>query len=149
MLNATNPDLRTFQQRGGKLLVYHGWSDQNFSAQSTISYYESVRDTVGIGQIGNWLRLFLAPGMAHCGGGEGPNVFDPLTALEEWVEHGQAPAEITASHQIGDRVDRTRPLCPDPPVAKYRGTGSIDEAVNFACHLPCCVEFPFSTRLED
>jgi feruloyl esterase len=136
MLNATNPDLRTFQQRGGKLLMYHGWSDQNFSAESSISYYESVRDTVGTGQIGNWLRLFLAPGMAHCGGGEGPNAFDHLAALEQWVEHGRAPAEITASHRIGDRVDRTRPLCPYPFVAKYRGTGSIDEEVNFACQLP-------------
>jgi feruloyl esterase len=136
ILNATNPDLRTFQQRGGKLLMFHGWSDQNFSALSTIRYYESVRDTVGAGQIGEWLRLFLAPGMAHCGGGEGPNVFDPLAALEQWVEKGHAPATMTASHSVDGKLDRTRPLCPYPQVAKYRGAGSIDEAVNFTCRLP-------------
>jgi feruloyl esterase len=136
MLNATSPDLRTFKQRGGKLLLYHGWSDQNFSAPSTIGYYESVRDTVGAGQVGEWLRLFLAPGMAHCGGGEGPNVFDPLAALEQWVEKGRAPTAIAASHHIDGKLDRTRPLCPYPQVAKHRGAGSIDEAVNFTCRLP-------------
>jgi feruloyl esterase len=136
LLNATNSDLRTFRQRGGKLLLYHGWADQNFSAASTVSYYESVRDTVGAGQIDEWLRLFLAPGMGHCGGGEGPNVFDPLDALEQWVENGHAPDIITASHRTDGKVDRTRPLCPYPQVAKYRGTGSIDEAVNFTCQLP-------------
>jgi feruloyl esterase len=136
MLNASNPDLRAFQQRGGKLLMYHGWSDNNFSAPSTIRYYESVRDTVGAGQIGEWLRLFLAPGMAHCAGGEGPNAFDPLAALEQWVENGHAPTTITASHRTDGKVDRSRPLCPYPQVAKYRGTGSIDEAVNFTCQLP-------------
>jgi feruloyl esterase len=136
MLNATNPDLRTFQQRGGKLLLYHGWSDQNFSAPSTIGYYERVRDTVGVGQIGEWLRLFLAPGMGHCGGGEGPSEFDPMAALEQWVENGHAPGTITASHRTAGKIDRTRPLCPYPQVAKYRGTGSIDEAVNFTCQLP-------------
>jgi feruloyl esterase len=136
ILNATNPDLRTFKQRGGKLLLYHGWSDQNFSAPTTISYYESVRDTVGSGQMGEWLRLFLAPGMGHCGGGEGPNAFDHLAALEQWVENGHAPATITASHRTDGKIDRTRPLCPYPQVAKYRGSGSIDEAVNFNCQLP-------------
>jgi feruloyl esterase len=136
MLNATNPDMRTFQQRGGKLLLYHGWSAQNFSAQSTISYYESVRNTVGAGQVGDRLRLFLAPGMGHCGDGEGPNAFDHLAALEQWVEKGKAPEMITASHRTDGKVDRTRPLCPYPQVAKYRGTGSIDEAANFTCQLP-------------
>jgi feruloyl esterase len=136
MLNATNPDLKTFRQRGGKLLMYHGWSDQNFSAPTTISYYESVRDTADVGQIGDWLRLFLAPGTGHCGSGEGPNVFDPLTTLEQWVEKGSAPAMITASHRTEGKVDRTRPLCPYPQIAKYRGAGSIDEAVNFTCQLP-------------
>ena len=86
MLNATDPDLRRFQQRGGKQLLYHGWSDANFSAQATIDYYESIRAVVGARWIGEWARLFLAAGMGHCGGGEGPNVFDPLAALEHWVE---------------------------------------------------------------
>jgi feruloyl esterase len=136
MLNATNPDMKTFQQRGGKLLLYHGWSDNNFSAPSTISYYESVRSTVGDGHVGELLRLFLVPGMGHCAGGEGPNAFDPLAALEQWVEKGRAPAMITASHRTDGKVDRTRPLCPYPQVAKYRGSGSIDEAANFTCQLP-------------
>ena len=136
MLNATDPNLGRFQQRGGKLLMYHGWSDANFSAQSTIEYYESVRAVVGSERIGEWARLFLVPGMGHCGGGEGPNVFDPIAALEQWVEHGRAPGTITASHSTDGKVDRTRLLCPHPQVAKYRGTGSIDEAGNFTCQLP-------------
>lgn len=136
MLNATDPDLKRFHQRGGKLLLYHGWSDANFSAQFTIDYYESLRAVVGSEGIGEWARLFLAPGMGHCGGGEGPNVFDPLAVLEQWVEHGRAPGTITASHSTDGKVDRTRPLCPYPQVAKYRGTGSIDEAGNFTCQLP-------------
>jgi feruloyl esterase len=74
--------------------------------------------------------------MAHCGGGEGPNAFDPLAALEQWVENGHAPAMITASRRTDGKVDRTRPLCPYPQVAKYRGSGSIDEAANFTCQLP-------------
>ena len=135
-MNATNPDLTAFRQRGGKLLLYHGWRDQNFSAQSTINYYKSVLDTMGSVQSAEWLRLFLAPGMGHCGGGEGPNAFDAVTALEQWVEHGKAPDVIIASHRTDGKVDRTRPLCPYPQVAKYQGTGSIDEAANFRCMLP-------------
>lgn len=136
MLNATDPDLRRFRQRNGKLLLYHGWSDANFSAQSTIDYYESVRAVVGSEQIGEWARLFLAPGMGHCGGGEGPNVFDPMAALEQWVEQGRAPGSIIATHSTDGKIDRTRPLCPYPQVAKYNGTGSIDEAGSFTCRLP-------------
>ena len=136
ILNATDPDLRRFQQRGGKLLMYHGWSDANFSAQSTIDYYESVRKVVGSERIGEWARLFLAPGMGHCGGGNGPNAFDPMTALEQWVEHGRGPGSIIATHTTDGRVDRTRPLCPYPQVAKYNGTGSIDDAGSFTCRLP-------------
>jgi feruloyl esterase len=134
--NATNPDLTAFRQRGGKLLLYHGWRDQNFSAQSTINYHRSVLDRMGSAQTAEWLRLFLVPGMGHCGGGEGPNAFDAVAALEQWVEHGKTPAAITASHRTDGNVDRTRPLCPYPQVAKYRGSGSIDEAANFSCVLP-------------
>jgi feruloyl esterase len=133
--SAASPDLGAFKQRGGKLLLYHGWSDQNFSAQSTVNYYRSVLDRTGP-QSGEWMRLFLAPGMGHCGGGEGPNAFDAVSALEQWVENGKAPEVIVASHRTGGIVDRTRPLCPYPQVAKYQGTGSIDEAANFRCALP-------------
>src|SRR5882672_4498238 len=78
-------------------------------------------------------RLFMVPGMAHCGGGEGPNTFDMVSALEQWVEHGKAPDQIIASHSTNGVVDRTRPLCPYPQVAVYKGTGSIDDAANFTC----------------
>ena len=79
------------------------------------------------------VRPFLAPGMGHCGGGNGPNEFDRVGALERWVEQGQAPDTLIASHAVAGKVDRTRPLCAYPQVAKYKGTGSIDEAVNFVC----------------
>ena len=78
-------------------------------------------------------RLFMAPGMGHCGGGEGPNTFDMLAALERWVEQREAPDRIPASHATNGRVDRTRPLCPFPRVAVYKGSGSTDEAANFVC----------------
>jgi feruloyl esterase len=136
MLNATDPDLKRFQQRGGKLLLYHGWSDANFSAPFTIDYYESMRSVVGAERIEEWARLFLAPGMGHCGGGDGLNVFDPVAALERWVEYGEAPGTIIASQLTNGKADRTRPLCPYPQIAKYRGTGNIDDAGNFSCQLP-------------
>jgi feruloyl esterase len=135
-MNATNPDLKPFRQRGGKLLLYHGWADQNFSPLSTIAYYDRVLDTVGSAGSAEWLRLFLAPGMGHCGRGEGPNTFDAVTAIEQWVEHGKAPDVMIASHVTDGKVDRTRPLCPYPQVAKYRGSGSLDAAENFTCRLP-------------
>jgi feruloyl esterase len=135
--NATNPDLNAFMSRGGKLLVYQGWADQQVVPVSTINYYESVLEKMGgAAKTSSWLRLFMAPGMAHCRGGDGPNNFDALTVLEDWVEKGKAPDQIVASHSTAGKVDRTRPLCPYPQVAKYKGTGSIDEAANFSCRMP-------------
>jgi feruloyl esterase len=134
-LNVT-ADLRTFRQRGGKLLLYHGWRDQNFSAETSVGYHRRVRETLGAAGSDEWMRLFLAPGMGHCGGGEGPNAFDPVTALEQWVEHGSAPGQIMATRRTDGKVVRTRPLCPYPQVARYRGTGSIDDAANFTCAAP-------------
>jgi feruloyl esterase len=136
ILDATNPDLGAFKQRGGKLLLFHGWSDANFSAETTVNYYRSVVGRMGSEGMGDWMRLFLAPGMGHCGGGQGPNTFDAVAALEQWVERGQAPNQIVASHGSDGRVDRTRPLCPYPQVARYTGAGSIDDAVNFVCRMP-------------
>ena len=104
---------------------------------SSVDFYQSVRRlSPDPKQAGNWVRLFMAPGMAHCAGGEGPDTFDSLTALEHWVEHGQAPERIVAAHLTQGQVDRTRPLCPYPQVARYHGTGSIDEAANFSCGSP-------------
>jgi feruloyl esterase len=133
-INAINPDLTAFKQRGGKLLMYHGWSDQNVPPLSTITYYKSVLDKMGSGpQTDSWLRLFMAPGMAHCGGGEGPNQFDMVSALEQWVEKGTAPEQILASRVTNGQVGRTRPLCTYPKVAQYKGSGSVDEASSFEC----------------
>ncbi|HLI86002.1 MAG TPA: tannase/feruloyl esterase family alpha/beta hydrolase [Bryobacteraceae bacterium] len=133
VMNATDPNLSAFFAHNGKLLLYHGWSDPNISALSTIQYYESVVDTMGTAKTANNVRLFLEPGMGHCGGGEGPNVFDKVGAMEQWVEKGRAPERIVASHAVNGKVDRTRPLCPYPQVAEYKGSGSIDDAANFVC----------------
>jgi feruloyl esterase len=136
VIAATDPDLRKFFAHGGKLILYHGWSDQLISPQNTISYYKDVLHTSGK-QAETSVRLFMAPGMDHCVGGEGPFAFDMDDALSQWVEHDKAPALIVAAHlppgPAAHTPDRTRPLCAYPRVAKYRGTGSIDDASNFVC----------------
>ncbi|RRA50320.1 tannase/feruloyl esterase family alpha/beta hydrolase [Acidipila sp. EB88] len=127
-----NPDLTTFARHGGKLLLYHGWADQQVAPGFTVDFYKAVLDVSAVaGQA--WVRLFMAPGMAHCSGGEGPDTFDALTVLERWVEQSEAPKLIIASHKTAGKVDRTRPLCPYPEIARYKGTGSIDEASDFTC----------------
>jgi feruloyl esterase len=136
-MNATDPDMKAFFGHGGKLLMYHGWSDPNVPAVNTVKYYTSVVEHLGgAAKASNHVRLFMAPGMGHCGGGEGPNTFDKMAALERWVEQGQAPDVLIATHSTNGKVDRSRPLCPYPQVAKYTGTGSIDEAANFICAAP-------------
>ena len=135
-INATEPNLSRFVGRGGKLLMYHGWSDALVSPQNTIDYYKSVVDAIGPRKAQDAVRLFMVPGMGHCGGGDGTSSFDPMSAMEQWAERAQAPAQMTASHLTNGRVDRTRPLCPYPQVAKYKGTGSTDNASNFICQQP-------------
>jgi feruloyl esterase len=134
-LDAVNPDLRRLRRRGGKLILYHGWSDPDISPLNTINYYNQVQAITGKDTT-QFLRLFMVPGMNHCGGGPGPNHFDGITALEEWVEDGDVPEKIIAFHSTDGEIDRTRPLCPYPQVAVYRGKGSTNNAVNFACKLP-------------
>ena len=96
-----------------------------------------MQDTLGgPSKTANNIRLFMAPGMAHCGGADGPNIFDKMGTLDHWVEDGKAPDRITAAHVTDGKVDRTRPLCPYPQVAKYAGSGSIDDAANFVCQAP-------------
>jgi feruloyl esterase len=141
IMNATGPDLAAFRKRGGKLLQYHGWNDQLITPLNSINYYESVLSHFGAGQeraktlqdVQEFYRLFMAPGMAHCGGGPGPNQFDMQNVLERWVENGVAPDRVLAAHAVNGVVDRLRPLCPYPQVAVYRGKGDTNDAANFEC----------------
>jgi feruloyl esterase len=132
-INATDPNLKAFQARGGRLIMYHGWNDQLIAPQNAVNYYKSVAGVIGAKKTDDFLRLFMVPGMTHCAGGPGPSSFDALTALEQWVEQGKSPDKITASHSTQGKVDRTRPLCPYPQVAQYKGSGSTDDASNFVC----------------
>ncbi len=129
VVNQTNPDLAAFRRHGGKLLQYHGWNDSAISPLNSINYFERVQKKMG--DTADFYRLFMVPGMEHCLGGPGPNQFDSIGAIVNWVENGKAPDSIVAS-----RPGRTRPLCPWPKVAKYAGQGSTDDARNFVCANP-------------
>ena len=150
ILNATDPDLKPFRDRGGKLILYHGWSDAAIPAPNTIDYYRSVQEKLGPAATDTFVRLYLVPGMQHCGGGSGPNSFgqggppredadhDIGRALERWVEEAKAPGPIIAARfrnaqDPASGVARSRPLCPYPQVARWKGSGSIDDAANFVC----------------
>lgn len=149
--NADNPDLNAFIKRGGKLIIYHGWSDAALPPVATIQYFEEVQKTLGRKAADASVRLFMVPSMQHCFGGPGPSSFgqfgntsasdpehDVQLALEQWVEKGTAPDKIIATKYANQfsssgQVQMTRPLCPYPQMAKYKGTGDINDAANFAC----------------
>ena len=144
-LDAVDPDLRRLKHKGAKLIVYHGWSDPDISPLNSINYFEEVASFMrhhgdnaqdARDRVNDFFRLFMVPGMQHCSGGPGPNTFDMLTALENWVEKGEAPERVIASHLTAGVVDRTRPLCVYPRVAVYDGSGSTDDAANFTCQMP-------------
>jgi len=128
-MDADNPDLSAFRAHGGKLLLWHGWADPALNPLATIRYYESViaKDASAAGDV----RLFMLPGVLHCAGGPGPDQFDRLTAMTEWVEKGQAPSQLIATKR--GPTPRTRPLCMYPQAAIYKGSGSTDDAANFTC----------------
>jgi Tannase and feruloyl esterase len=148
-LNAINPDLKRFKSRGGKLILYHGWDDPAIAAPNTINYYNSVIAKMGQRDVDSFVRLYMAPGVQHCDGGPGPDSYgevgdlkfnDPSTsldaALEQWVEKGDAPSTIIASkftNEDRQQATMTRPLCPYPQLAKYKGSGDTNNATNFSC----------------
>jgi feruloyl esterase len=134
-LDATDPDLSRFKARGGKIVSYFGWADPALNPMMGVKYYESVAQRFG-GATADFYRMFMVPGMFHCRGGVGVSAFDAMTPLVEWVEKGIAPQTIAASKVIEGKVVRTRPLCPYPEIATYKGSGSTDEAANFACARP-------------
>jgi hypothetical protein len=133
--NATDTDLRAFRARGGKLLMTYGWADAILQPLMGVDYYEKA--VAANGRDGtDFLRLFMIPGMAHCGGGVGPDQYDAVTAVVDWVEKGVAPDSMIATKIVNGAVTRSRPLCPYPQVARYKGQGSTDDAANFECKAP-------------
>jgi feruloyl esterase len=130
-VDAVDTDLSRFKANGGKLLLTHGWMDTGMTPDTTLGYYANVREKMGKAQ-DDWMRLFLAPGMGHCGGGPGVNSFDSIGTLEKWVEKGIAPDQIIG---IG-KDDLTRPLCPYPKYASYKGSGDLKDKDNWQCKGP-------------
>lgn len=148
LMATDNPDISAFRQRGGKVIMHHGWSDNLIMPQGTVRYYDRVRQTVA--GTDDFARLYMVPGMGHCSGGPGATEFgqsaggavpaeprtDIFRALMAWSEKGQAPNEIIASQITNGTTTQTRPLCPYPQVAKYKGSGSTNNAASFACAAP-------------
>ncbi|MBV9768354.1 MAG: tannase/feruloyl esterase family alpha/beta hydrolase, partial [Bryobacterales bacterium] len=134
-VDAKNPDLSKFKKRGGKLLMTYGWADSVLQPMMGVNYFEAAVAKNGPDTT-EFFRLFMVPGMAHCGGGIGTDRHDPMTAMINWVEGGKAPASMTGSRVVNKQVVRTRPLCAYPQVARYSGQGSIDDTANFHCVAP-------------
>lgn len=133
VLNSSSTDLKAFFDRGGKLLMYHGWSDAQITPLNSINYFQKVVARFGPQVAGTSIQLYMVPGMNHCNGGPGPDVFDKVGAMEQWMTTGTAPERIVASHFTNSGLDRTRPLCTLGRVAKWTGSGSSDDSWNFSC----------------
>jgi feruloyl esterase len=128
--------MTTFADRGGKMILYHGLSDSTFSALDTVDYYKRLGEANGgADAVRRWSRLFLVPGMGHCGGGSlTTDSFDALTAIVDWVERDTPPDAVVATHTAEPKL--TRPLCPYPKYARYSGRGDPNDVANFACSTP-------------
>jgi hypothetical protein len=135
LADAKDADLSKFRKSGGKLIMTYGWADTILQPLQGVRYYESVAAKHGK-ETGDFVRLFMVPGMAHCGGGIGPDRNDAVTAVIDWVEKNKAPDQLIATKVTNGQTVRTRPLCPYPQVARYKGQGSIDDAANFSCVAP-------------
>jgi len=132
-INVLTPDLSKFAARGGKLIHYHGWADPQVSSASSTRFFEAVESKQGgRAAFNDYYRLFMVPGMGHCGGGPGVNTFDSIGTLEQWVEKGVAPATMMGTGANG----MTRPLCPYPQAAEYSGSGDLKDAKNWSCKAP-------------
>jgi len=166
VLNSADPNMKAFQSRGGKLILYHGWSDNSISPLNSINYYESIQATMGKQQADSFVRLYMVPGMQHCVGGPGPDDFGQLgippvndpqhniyQALEDWTEKGTPPSTVIAAKLEAEtsagsvqgasalatqaaKPKMTRPLCPHPQKAKYKGQGDPNQATSFTCENP-------------
>jgi feruloyl esterase len=146
MVNATDPDLQTFKAHGHKLIVYHGWADVIVASLESINYYRSVENAQAkdaashhrskAEETRGFYRLFMIPGMAHCGGGPGLNGVDAMDSIELWVEKGIAPEKLIAKRADKGVTEMTRPVCPYPQTARYDGSGDTNDATSFTCSLP-------------
>lgn len=133
----TAPDLAAFHARGGRLILYHGWSDQGVSPLGSLDYYSQVAARLGgMAEVRGWFRVFMVPGMFHCRGGNAPNSFDFIPAIMAWVEQGTAPDGVVATQREGDRVVRTRPLYAYPETAHYDGKGDVNAAASWKPVMP-------------
>jgi feruloyl esterase len=136
MMNSVDPNLRPLFAHGGKLIQYHGWADPGIPPGSSVNYYNRMLEALGgESKVSGGYRLFMVPGTGHCGGGDGTSTFDMVSALDNWMVTKKAPDQIPASRVVNGSVVRTRPLCPYPQVATYKGSGSTDEASNFTCNV--------------
>jgi feruloyl esterase len=167
IVDATDPNLTAFYQAGGKLIQWHGWADQFIPPQGSVSYRQAVIDTMGASTVGKFYRLYMFPGVYHCGGGYGPNVFDLLTPIVNWVETGTAPSYVVAAAVSGGTgaagtgassgtVQYTRPVYPYPEEVKYSGSGNVNDAASYVGYTPATLlnddfqwaGFPFRSGYE-